>query len=194
MPRTQKLNPMLPVPRALAAAAALVVVLATGVGVARAAELIPSIGVGKALNETDATRPFVGVALRTGLVPFVKTELGVAYRSESRFDDQLTIRMFPVTGSLWFSPLPTMYAGGGVGWYPETYSYDQAKITVPAVNETKQAFGFHVGGGMRMPIPPVAAIDLNARYVMMRPQDTPIVPEKFSPDFWTASIGFSIHI
>ena len=31
--------------------------------------------------------------------------------------------MWPITASLWFTPIPMLYAGGGVGWYQVTLNY-----------------------------------------------------------------------
>ena len=116
----------------------------------------------------------------------------MAYRSESRFDERLHVRMWPVTASLYLAPLPMLYAGAGVGWYQVTYDYDQSKIPFAVSDETKQEFGVHLGGGMTLPVTPSVGIDLNGRYVMMRDQRSRLVPEKFSPDFWTSSLGLAL--
>jgi len=125
-------------------------------------------------------------------MPMVKSEIGVAYRSESRFNEQLTVRTWPITASLWLQPIPALYAGGGVGWYQITNDYDQSKIAFPVQDNTHSEFGIHLGGGLRVPLAPAAAVDLNGRYVMMREQESPLIPEKFNPDFWTTSLGLAI--
>ncbi len=181
-------------PRSVVPARAVVAVLAAllafAASSARAAELIPSVGLTRTIDGGNDTRTFGGLALRTPIVPLLAGEIGVAYRSESRFDDQLHVRMWPVTASLWLTPVPALYAGAGVGWYNVTLDYDDA---LPIRDETRQEFGVHVGGGMRVPVAPSATVDLNGRYVMMRDQESRLVPEKFDPDFWQLSLGLGLR-
>ncbi len=59
-------------------------------------------------------------------------------------------------------------------------------------DNTTTQFGVHVGGGLRVPIAPAAALDLGGRYVMMRKQESPLVPRRFDPDFWSTSLGLAI--
>ena len=159
--------------------------------VAMASEIIPAVGIARAIDGDDKTRTYGSLALRGSLLPFLKSELGVAYHQESRFDDRLKIRSWPVTASLWLQPLPSLYAGGGVGWYQTTFDYAQDKIPTPIKDETKSEFGVHLGGGMRVPLAPSASLDINGRYVMLEKQTTPLIPEKFNPDFWTTSVGLA---
>lgn len=167
------------------------VLLLIGVQMANATEIIPAVGLTRPVEGGSDAEVFGSLGLRSELLPFLKTELGVAYRSENRFDDRLKLRMWPITASVWASPLPVIYAGGGVGWYNITYDYDQTAL--PAVrDETKQEFGVHLGGGVQVPLGPAAGLDLNGRYVMMRDQDSPLIPSQFDPDFWTTSLGLAI--
>jgi hypothetical protein len=161
-----------------------------GVESSRAGEIIPSIGLSKPIEGDVDAKAYGGLALRGNLLPMIKTELAVAYREESRFNDALKIRMWPVTGSVYLQPIPMIYAGAGVGWYNITYDYAES---VPLLkDETKREFGVHVGGGVQVPLAPMLGLDFNGRYVMMREQDAKLVPEKFNPDFWTASAGLAI--
>jgi opacity protein-like surface antigen len=139
-------------------------------------------------------RVFGGLAFRGDLAPFLKDEIAVSYRSESRYDGHMDVRMWPVTASLWLAPTPLLYAGGGVGWYSVTYHYDQTPAGGFLMSEqTRQQFGVHLGGGLRVPLGPVAAVDLGGRYVMMHDQESRLVPETFNPDFWTASLGVGLR-
>jgi hypothetical protein len=170
----------------------LLTLLLLGIQVARAGEFIPAVGLTKSVD-TDQAKVFGSVAFRGDLLPILKSEIGIAYRSEDRFDDRLKVRMWPVTASLWVAPIPALYAGGGVGWYHTTFDYDQDRIPFPVSDETKQEFGVHLGGGVKVPLTPVVGLDLHGRYVMMRKQDSRLVPEKFSPDFWSSSLGLALH-
>jgi hypothetical protein len=159
---------------------------------ASGAEIIPSVGMTRPVEGSNESEFSAGLALRGELLPILKDEIAVSYRSESRFNDALRVRMYPITASLWLQPVPAIYAGGGVGFYNTTLDYDQD--VVPLVeDETRQEFGVHLGGGLRVPLATAAAVDLSGRYVMMRDQESPLVPERFDPDFWSANLGLAFH-
>ncbi len=157
-------------------------------GVARAGEIIPSVGLTRTVDHGDDARVFGGLAFRGHLAPVLLSEIAVDYRSEDAFDGLAKVRMWPVTASLYLSPVPALYAGAGVGWYNVTVDYD-ASLLIP--DDTSQQFGVHVGGGMQVPLAPSAALDLNGRYVFMRDQESPLVPDTWNPDFWSTKLGLA---
>lgn len=165
--------------------------IAVGVVSAHAIEIVPSVGLTKAADSDGDAKMFGNLAFRGNLLPVLQTEIAVGYRQEDRFDDQLRVKMVPVTGSLWFAPVPMLYAGGGVGWYVTKFDYDQDKIVVPVSDETKQEFGVHLGGGLKVPVAPAMAVDLQGRYVMMREQENKLIPGHFDPDFWSTTLGIA---
>jgi hypothetical protein len=175
--------------RIVVAAILPLLVLLLRVEASPAGELIPSLGWANPVEDDAETKVFPGIAVRGNLLPLLKSEVGIAYRSESRFDDQLDVRMIPLTASLYVAPAPMLYAGGGVGWYYTTLDYDSS---LPFEDETSQEFGVHVGGGMEVPLGPNVGVDLNGRYVMMRELDNRLVPEDFDPDFWMTTLGLAI--
>jgi len=179
--------------RAVIGSLLLLTLLLCGAQIAKATEIIPSVGLTKPVDGNEDAKLYGSLGVRTNILPILKTEIGIAYRQEDKFDDQLRVRMWPVTASLWLTPIPALYAGGGVGWYNITYDYNQDKIPVPISDETKQEFGVHLGGGVLVPLGSVASLDLNGRYVMMRDQESHLVPEKFNPDFWTTSLGLAFR-
>ena len=157
--------------------------------VTQATELIPSIGITKSLDNSQGhVKGFGGLALRAPLSPFFDVELGVSYRQEVIVPDQLKLVMWPVTASLWVRPIPALYAGVGVGYYPVTFDYDN---DLNIKNFTDDQFGIHVGGGADIPLAPKLALDLHGRYVMLRETDTQLIPGKFNPDYWNASVGLA---
>ncbi|HEY6572954.1 MAG TPA: outer membrane beta-barrel protein [Candidatus Eisenbacteria bacterium] len=157
--------------------------------IARAGEIVPSIGLTRAAD-SDETKSNLGLALRGNLAgPMVQTELGVGYRRENFFDGDLAVKTIPITVSLLVRPVPSLHADVGAGWYHSKYEYADALLLA---DETKQEFGVHLGGGVQVPMAPRAAIDLTGRYVLMRDQESKLVPEKFNPDFWTMSLGLAI--
>lgn len=156
---------------------------------APAASLVPSVGLTKPASVDADAKMFTGLALRGDVTPGLMGEIGVGYRSESRFDNQLDIRSWPVTASLYFKPGP-LYVGAGVGWYQTTFAFQDGS---PFSDETRQDFGVHAGGGLELPISKAVGVDLNGRYVMMQDQQSQLVPEDFDPDFWTMSLGLAMH-
>ncbi|HTO90827.1 MAG TPA: hypothetical protein VMJ70_06805 [Candidatus Sulfotelmatobacter sp.] len=161
-----------------------------GVELARAGEIVPAIGVSRTLDGDEPSRTFASLAIRGDLLPLLQAEVGVGYHSEDVLDQELEVRMWPVTASLWLTPLPALYAGGGVGWYHTTFDYASG---VPLSDETRENYGVHLGGGLKVPLGGAAAVDLGGRYVMLRPQESPLIPQHFDPDFWTTTLGLAIR-
>ena len=155
-----------------------------------AAEVIPSVGITRSArpNDSDQAQISGGLAVRGNLLPMLESEIGVSYRSESRMNGALEMKMWPVTGSLWLHPVPALYAGGGVGWYHTTIEYPSS-LALPS--ETHEQFGVHAGGGLRVPLASAVALDLNGRYVFLHPQESRLIPSTFDPDFWTTSVGLA---
>jgi hypothetical protein len=179
--------------RMVIGAVTLLIMLVVGVQMARAAEIIPSIGITKPVDGDEDAEVFGGIAFRGEIASIFKPEIGVAYRQENRLDDNLEVRMWPVTASLWISPVPALYAGAGVGWYHTTYDFDEDAFAVPVEDETSSEFGVHLGGGLMVPLGPRLGVDLNGRYVMFQDQDDRLVPENFDPDFWSTSLGLAFR-
>lgn len=184
--RTTQLLRMLTCTTVLSAAA----VLGLGVVKANAGEIIPSVGLSRPVHsESDETNLFGGLAFRGNIAPALKAEIGAAYREEE-VNNQLLIRQWPVTASMWLVPFPALYAGGGVGWYHTSYDYDDP---LNFQNETDQQFGVHLGGGLSIPMTPNLGLDLNGRYVFLEDVQTKISTEKLDPDFWSTTLGLAIH-
>jgi len=177
--------------RALIAALILLAVLLAGVQVAKASgEIIPSVGFTRPVHTDDNTAKFSGgLAVRGNLGPMFKAEIGAAYRNEERDAGLLDVRQWPVTASLWFAPIPMLYAGGGAGWYMTTLDYASS---TGLKDETTSKFGVHLGGGLEVPLGPVAGLDLNGRYIFMDKVESKLPPNEFDPDFWSTSLGLAI--
>jgi len=162
------------------------------VPVARAGEIIPSVGITKSAKDSNANAEvYGGVAFRGNILPMLKSEVGIAYRRESRLNGDLMVRQWPVTASLWLAPIPALYAGGGVGWYHTTLDYSESLPLL--TDETHQRFGVHLGGGVEVPLGQSAAVDLNGRYVYLGTEQSQLPPEQFDPDFWTTTVGLAFH-
>ena len=174
-----------------AAAALAALLIPAGAITANAAEIIPSIGITKPVNDGDAeAKIYGGLAFRGDIIPILKGEIGVAYRQEERLAGNLDVRMWPVTASLWLAPTPAIYAGGGVGWYHTTLDFDESLLID---DETQQKFGVHLGGGLGVPLGPSLGIDLNGRYVFLEKEESALPPAEFDPDFWSTTLGLAFR-
>lgn len=168
----------------------LLAMLLAGLQAARAAEIVPSVGVTHATNGDGGYKTFAGLAVRGNVLPLVKAELGVAYRNDPYMNGDLHVKMWPVTTSLWLAPLPMFYFGGGVGLYHTTYDYRDG---LGMQNETSSEFGTHLGGGLNFPIvPAIASIELNGRYIHLREKGTLLAPGSIKQSFISTSLGVAI--
>lgn len=166
------------------------VLLAASAGVSRATQLIPSLGFTKATDASAGDGAFSGgVALRAPLLPYLSIEGGISYREESFSNNDLKVRMWPVTASLWLTPVPMLYGGGGLGWYRSTYDY---RSGLPFNDVTTMKVGAHLGGGLIVPLAPALGLDLNGRYIFMQKDNSVLFPTEFNPDFWSTSLGLAI--
>jgi hypothetical protein len=177
--------------RALIGAGIILAMLLLSVQLAKATEIVPSIGITRPVHsEDDEAKLFGGLALRSDLMPMLKTEIGVAYRQEDHFEGALEVKQWPLTASLWVAPIPAFYAGGGVGWYHTTYDYENDALFG---DETRQQFGVHLGGGLVVPFSSAVGLDLNGRYVFMDDVEQKISTDRLDPDFWMTSVGISFR-
>ena len=103
--------------RALIGAFVLFALVFLGAEMAHSTEVIPSLGVSRAADGGDS-KLYTGLSVRNSFLPFVQTDLGVAYRKEDFSGIAGSATTWPVTASVWFAPIPFAYAGGGVGYYP----------------------------------------------------------------------------
>ena len=173
-----------------AAILAALVLVPLGAVAARAGEIIPSVGITKPVNGDGGAKVSGGLALRGNILPFLQTEIGATYRSEERDAGLLKVKQWPVTASLWVTPMPMLYAGGGVGYYHTTLQYDES---LGLDSETSRKWGVHLGGGLKFPLGPTASLDLNGRYIFLEQQRSQLPPNHFDPDFWNTSVGVAFR-
>jgi hypothetical protein len=172
--------------RLLVGALLSIILVAASAGTSRAMQLIPSLGFTKPTDATAGDGQLSGgLALRTALLPFLSAEGGISYRQESYANGD--VRMWPVTASLWLTPVPMLYAGGGVGWYRTSYDF-QSATGIADVTTSRAGVP---GGGMRSRSPSIG-LDLNARYIFMQEDNTVQLPTQFNPDFWSTTVGLAI--
>lgn len=168
------------------------VFVSASTGVAGAVQLIPSLGFTKSTEDNAGDGKFnAGLALRAPLLPFLSAEGGISYRDESLSNGDVTVRMWPVTASLWLTPVPMVYAGGGLGWYRTSYDYHN---DLPFEDTTSNDLGIHIGGGLAVPLAPTLGLDLNGRYIFMQENNNVQLPTEFNPGFWSLSLGLAIQL
>jgi len=166
------------------------VALLVGISAAHAMEIVPSAGLTKSTDGDGPSKSYLGLAVRGSLIPMFKHETSIAYRSEEVFAGIVKSTTVPLTESIWFQPIPFLYAGGGMGVYFTTLTY---KDVTPIPNSSSQKFGYHLGGGVNFPLVPMISLDLQTRYVFMNKQPTSVSQGSFDPDFWSTSAGIAIH-
>jgi hypothetical protein len=156
---------------------------------ANAIQIVPSIGISQSPDGGD-NRTMMAVALRNGFLPRTQIEFQAGYRSEEmEFAGQnFEMKTVPLTLSVWASPVPMLYAGGGVGAYLQGIEYESN--IYPASNEVQ--FGAHLGGGLRLSLVPMVGLDLQGRYVFLGQTSTEIPSGEVDPSFWSLSAGLAI--
>ena len=177
--------------RPIVGAIILVALAATTASSASAMELIPSLGITKSTdtNAADA-KGYGGLALRAPLLPFLKIEGSIAYRQDSFAGGDVKVRQWPVTASVWASPLPMSTRAAASAGTGQRFDYPS---TLPVADVTTNKMGVHVGGGADIPIGPRLGLDLNGRYIFMqKDKDNVQVPTTFNPDYWNAALGLAI--
>lgn len=139
------------------------VMLALGAFTTRAAhsmELVPHAVIGGP-SGGRATETTFGLALRQSMGPALESEIATGLRFGDLRHDGVRAMRSPLTASVWVTPARVIYAGGGVGWYPR----DLWRATTADL-EDPGTFGWHAGGGVRLPVlPPVLGLDLGARWI-----------------------------
>jgi hypothetical protein len=162
----------------------------TGLRAAHAVSIVPSIGISQTAQSGSKSETMPAVALRNSFLPKTSLELQVGYRSEtySYAGQSFEMRSIPVTMSLWASPVPMLYAGGGVGEYMQVVKYGNNLFP----DQKDSHFGAHLGGGFKMPLVPMAALDFQGRYVFLGEQTNQLTTGKINPSFWTLQAGVAI--
>ena len=165
------------------------VALLVGISAAHAMELVPQAGLTKSADGSG-TKSFIGLSLRGNLVPMFKHETSVGYRSDEVYGGLLKTTTVPITESIYFAPIPLLYAGGGAGMYFTSLTYKDV-LLIPNTSEKK--FGYHLGGGINFPLAPMISVDLNSKYVFLDKQATALAQGSFDPSFWSTAVGVAIH-
>ncbi len=151
----------------------------------------PELGFQKATDADDG-KFTGGVALRVKVIPVLGFEASVAYRSESYSNGAATVTSWPVMVTGLIYPIPIVYGAIGTGWYNTSFTYDRSRFLLLAPSdETKQKVGWHLGGGVELPIVGTGSkIIADIRYVFIDYdfKSVPGMGDKKS-DFYVFTVG-----
>lgn len=116
-------------------------------------------------KDADDQELMYGAALRVKILPFLGVEGSINYRQEDYGEGLVTVRSWPVMVSGLLYPVPFIYGTLGAGWYNTTFDYESDIGDLG--DETRQEFGWHVGGGVELPLGTVASLTGDIRYVFI---------------------------
>ncbi len=147
------------------------------VGAAHAADLVVSTGLASETGPVRETRVVSTFAIRGFTAPGFVSEASVR-GMRSALHAQL---------SLWRPVGRAVYVGGGG---------DVALPTSEGALFASRApnLGYHLGGGLLLPLTRGAGLDVSARYVFLDRRAADVAPDRFSSRFWTATVGVSFHM
>ena len=128
----------------------------------------PQLGIFNATN-ADESRLMAGLALRLRFSRAFGLEGSVNYRQEDYSDGYVTVRSWPVMVTALLYPVPDIYGAIGLGWYNSSIDY---RAGYPGVvyytsSETRQDFGWHLGGGVDLPLSRATHLVGDVRYVFL---------------------------
>lgn len=94
---------------------------------------------------------------------FIGVEGAIDYRAEDLPLD-IKLRTWPVSASLLVFPVPILYGLAGIGWYNTTVDFpDEILID----DETDSVLGYHVGGGLEIPVSPNFRLTSDVRWLFV---------------------------
>lgn len=113
-------------------------------------------------DEADEGASMWGVFGRahSGILGF---ELAVDRRSED-LPAGAELVVWPVTASVLVYPVPQLYGVAGLGWYNATF---EPPSLLDLDDRTETTTGFHIGGGVEVPLTPRLALTGDLRYLFI---------------------------
>ncbi len=125
----------------------------------------PQVGWYKAAD-ADNGKVLFGGAFRMKLSPTLGVEGGIYYRQEEYGDGNIKVTTWPVMVTGMFYPIPILYGAIGAGWYNTSITYSSELHLLGINDQTKQAFGWHFGAGVEIPMGQ-SMISADIRYVFL---------------------------
>jgi opacity protein-like surface antigen len=166
----------------------------------------PSFGVGPRLgyyenSDSDEEGSYFGGAqVRLKGTPFFGVELAAEYHSDEFYNGEVEIISWPVQASALFYVFPAVYGLVGAGWYNTTIKIKNDDRP----DESNSDFGWHLGGGVEIPVSDSMSISGDIRYVFMdyEGHENQLVEaaggdreiHDIDADFWEASFGINFFL
>ncbi|MGE5411032.1 MAG: outer membrane beta-barrel protein [Clostridiales bacterium] len=162
------------------------------------------IGIGPVLgwqksSSADKGNLMYGAALRLKLSEAIGIEGSINYRQEEYANGGLKVRSWPVMVTGLFYPFPIVYGLIGVGWYNTTFDYSNQLTLQNLQNNTTSDFGWHLGGGVEVPLGENLMLTGDIRYVFLNYDFGQLAQKAQTGDlnskFYVISVGllFGIH-
>lgn len=158
----------------------------------------PQVGYFKS-KDADAGKFMPGLVGRLKVSDVLGFEGSINYRQEEYRGGFITAKSWPVmvTGLLYV--VPALYAGIGAGWYNTALEYDMSKLPplfadASFTSETRQDFGWHLGGGLELPLDEShrSAFVADIRYVFLNYNFDQIPGSEVDANFYVISAGLHI--
>lgn len=148
----------------------------------------PQLGYQKS-RDADDGKIMGGGAVRLRLTPALGVEGSIGYREEDYANGAIHVRNWPVMATGLIYPLPALYGAVGMGWYNSSIDVDHTRMPL-ANGDTKQAVGWHFGGGLELPTGGGSSLTADIRYVFLNYDFTAVPGKSVDSDFYVVTVGF----
>jgi len=150
----------------------------------------PIVGYFKTSDADEGSLIFGG-AVRLKLADALGIEGSIGYRKEEYENGLLKVTSYPimVTGMLYVMPM--LYGAVGAGWYNFNIEYANS---LGLSDETTQEFGYHLGGGVELPLGNLI-LRGDIRYVFLNLKlDNMPNAEDIKSDFYVITAGLLFNL
>lgn len=147
----------------------------------------PRVGYERSKDADQGAFTF-GAALRARFLGVLGAEGSIDYRQEEAAD-ATTIKSWPVMATGLIYPLPVVYGAVGAGWHNVSFDYADPRMD----DASHQEFGWHVGGGLELPLGDAGALAADVRYVFLNLEagELPEVADR-DADFYVITVALLV--
>lgn len=162
-----------------------------------------SIGIGPQVGyqrsgDADAGQFMFGGFFRAKLSDAFGVEASLNYRQEEYADGKITVRSWPVLLSALVYPFPMFYGIAGGGWYHTTFDYDPGFDQQDLADKTSNPFGWHLGGGVEIPLGETVKLTGDVKYVFLNYDDLEdfgdVPLDDVNSNFYVINVGIAFGL
>jgi opacity protein-like surface antigen len=124
----------------------------------------PQIGYQRA-GDAESGRIMLGAFIRAKLSMAFAIDGSVNYRTEEY--GPINVTSWPVLLSVLVYPVPAVYGLAGVGWHFSTIGFENSRFEDDLEDRTESPFGFHLGGGLEIPLGETMKLFGDIKYVFL---------------------------